>query len=156
MQRFMDLSKSARTVWAKSADTHGHGRHGVLAHMLDVAAVAEVILRRESAGTRKWASSAFGLAESGLSRWISIFCGLHDFGKAIPGFQAKWLEGQKADEATGLKFQPAAMNATRHDLASAFLLHRALFVHYPNSPWIAAVSQALGAHHGYLEVAPVV
>ena len=146
MQRFIELSESTRAIWAKSGEPSGHG---LLAHLLDVAAVAEAIIRRESARTREWAAHVFGLSESDLSRWLAVFCGLHDFGKAIPGFQIKWPDGQKADEAAGLKFRSASLNATRHDLASTFLLQRALFLHYPNSPWIAAVSQALGAHHGY-------
>jgi len=44
--RFESLSAAARSVWAKSGDPSGHG---LLAHMLDVAAVAEQILNRESA-----------------------------------------------------------------------------------------------------------
>jgi len=117
--------------------------------MFDVASVAEAILRRESVQTLNWVAAAFGLSGEYLPRWLSLFCGLHDFGKAIPGFQIKWPDGQKADEAAGLKFRSASLNATRHDMASAFLLQRALLQHYPNSPWIVAVTQALGAHHGY-------
>ena len=143
---FSHLDASVCTLWAKSGEPSGHG---LLAHMLDVAAVAEAIIQRESAKTQAWAAHLFGLSESDLSRWLAVFCGLHDFGKAIPGFQSKWPEGQKADAAAGLKFTPAALKATRHDIASAFLLQRALSLRYPNSPWIAAVTHALGAHHGY-------
>ncbi|WP_256541520.1 HD domain-containing protein [Pseudomonas sp. 21C1] len=48
--------------------------------------------------------------------------GLHDFGKAIPGFQDKWHEGRQADEALGLTFPARAMGVTDHACASALLL----------------------------------
>jgi CRISPR-associated endonuclease/helicase Cas3 len=118
--------------------------------MLDVAAVAEAIVQRESSRTQRWAAEAFGVSESTLPRWLAVFCGLHDFGKAIPGFQMKWPEGQAADVMAGLCFTPAcSLMSTRHDLASTALLQRALSLHYPNSSWIQAIVQALGAHHGY-------
>ena len=133
-------------IWAKSADGLGHG---LLAHMLDVAAVAEAIVSRESEETRLWAAACFGLVPESVPRWVAAFSGLHDFGKAIPGFQAKWPEGQTADMAAGLGFKPFTLSATRHDLASAAFLRTDLGRHFPGAGWAQAVSQALGAHHGY-------
>lgn len=147
MQRFSELPASTRAIWAKSGGPPGHG---LLAHMLDIAAVAEAIIRRESPQTHEWAAVVFGLPKSTLLRCLAVFCGLHDFGKAIPGFQNKWLVGQMADESVGLLFTPAfSLNASRHDWASAFLLQPALSTHYPNSEWIPTIAQVLGAHHGY-------
>ena len=147
MQRFSELSESTRVIWAKSGEPCGHG---LLAHMLDVAAVAEAIIRRESPRSQAWAADVFGLSESVLPRWLALFCGLHDFGKAIPGFQFKWPDGHAADAIAGLHFTPAfALNASRHDWASTALLRRALSRHYPDSIWIQAITLALGAHHGY-------
>ncbi len=118
--------------------------------MLDVAAVAETILRRESPRTKAWVVDAFGLSDELALRWLAAMCGLHDFGKAIPGFQAKWPDGRIADEMAGLRWAPSvSLNATRHDLASAALLRAELARHFPGSPWIPAITQALGAHHGY-------
>lgn len=146
-RHFDDLTAACRAVWAKSGNSQGHG---LLAHMLDVAAVAETIVRRESPRTRAWVANAFGLADEAAPRWLAAICGLHDFGKAIPGFQSKWLGGQNADEIAGLRFAPSvSLNATRHDLASAVLLRSGLARHFPGSPWIATITQALGAHHGY-------
>lgn len=147
MLKFSDLHPAARTLWAKSGEMRGHG---LLAHMLDVAAVAEIIVRRESPRTRTWAANAFGLPDEAAPRWLAAICGLHDFGKAIPGFQSKWSDGQKADEIAGLRFvSSVSLNATRHDLACAALLRSELARHFPGSPWIPAITQALGAHHGY-------
>ena len=44
MKGFSSLSDQARRLWAKSGDGFGHG---VLAHLLDVAAVAESMLQHE-------------------------------------------------------------------------------------------------------------
>jgi CRISPR-associated endonuclease/helicase Cas3 len=97
--RFDNLSAGARAVWAKSGDPIGHG---LLTHMLDVAAVAERILAREPPGTVARTASAFGLPAASACRTIAAAVGLHDLGKAIPGFQNKWPQGRAADEAAGL------------------------------------------------------
>jgi len=149
--RLADLSRAARALWAKSGDPIGHG---LLAHLLDVAAVAEAILRRESPQTQAWAATALGLPQERAPRWIAATAGQHDFGKAIPGFQFKWPAGQRADEASGLVFKPAALDVHRHDLASAALLRRLLRTRFPDADWILAVTQALGAHHGYMPNSP--
>lgn len=146
MRKFTDLPATARAIWAKSGELNGHG---LLCHMLDVAAVAEAVLSRESRTTRLWLSKNIGLPSEHLTRWLGAMSGLHDFGKAIPGFQAKWPEGQTADMAAGLGFKPVTLSATRHDLASAALLRIELARHFPGAGWAQAISQALGAHHGY-------
>ncbi len=147
LRRFADLSDAARSLWAKSGDSVGHG---LLAHLLDVAAVAESILRRESPQTQAWAAAALGLPRESAPRWIAATAGLHDFGKAIPGFQFKWPAGQRVDEANGLAFKPASLDVHRHDLASVALLRRLLQPKFPEAGWIAATTLALGAHHGYV------
>lgn len=147
MERFSELSAGARVIWAKSGELCGHG---LLAHMLDVAAVADVILRRESMRTREWAAQAFGLPVDSAPRILATICGLHDFGKAIPGFQTKWNDGQRADVVAGLCFSPAAsLLAVRHDLATTELLRRELAGRFAGAAWISCITQVLGAHHGY-------
>lgn len=147
MLKFSDLPNATTAIWAKSDQLSGHG---LLAHMLDVAAVAEALLRRESAQTQSWVASSFGLKEMSAPHWFAAIVGLHDFGKAIPGFQHKWPEGQRADEEAGLPFKTAALAIDRHDLATAVLLRRMLPTLFPGADWILAVTQALGAHHGYM------
>ncbi|WOF77651.1 CRISPR-associated helicase Cas3' [Stutzerimonas kunmingensis] len=147
MKGFSDLSAQARRLWAKSGEGFGHG---VLAHLLDVAAVAECMLEHEPASTLDWAARALGLEHQHAARWIACLVGLHDFGKAIPGFQDKWFEGRSADEALGLPFPARSMSVTDHACASAALL----WEHLPRQGidhllWIRHVLQAISAHHGY-------
>ncbi len=147
MKGFADLSDQARRLWAKSGDGFGHG---VLAHLLDVAAVAERMLAHEPPGTLDWAAQALGLEHEHVARWVACLVGLHDFGKAIPGFQDKWLAGRQADESLGLAFPDRALGVTDHACASAALL----WEHLPGQGighllWIRHVLQAISAHHGY-------
>ena len=142
--RFDDLSAGARAVWAKSGDPVGHG---LLAHMLDVAAVAERILAREPPGAVARTAAAFGLLIATASRTIAAAVGLHDIGKAIPGFQNKWPQGRAADEAAGLGFPAHALAADLHDLASAFELRRLLGADLGDLA--PAVAAAVAAHHGH-------
>lgn len=147
MYGFANLDGAARGMWAKSGDSNGHG---LLAHLLDVAAVVETLLSFEPESTRQWAASALGLQSRQVSRWVAALAGLHDFGKAIPGFQAKWLEGMQADLARGLLFPGSACQQDRHDLATAALLGKSLHgLALAEAGWLRHVVQAVSAHHGY-------
>lgn len=145
---FSGISEAARVIWAKSDCATGHG---LLAHLLDVAAVAESLLQLEPESTRYWAAQQFGLLQpSDVARWVAALAGLHDFGKAIPGFQAKWVEGMQADQALGLRFTSCACGRDRHDLATAALLGKALHgLTAVDVGWLRYVVQAVSAHHGY-------
>lgn len=144
---FSHLTPYARAIWAKSGEGGGHG---LLAHMLDVAAVAETLLALEPESTLHWAAARFGLPVEHLVRWIAAMAGLHDFGKAIPGFQARWPEGMQADEACGLEFPASACHVTVHACATAALLESELqALTDADVGWLKPVIQAVSAHHGY-------
>lgn len=147
MGRFADLSEQARRLWAKSGDGQGHS---VLAHMLDVAAVAERMLAHEPASTLDWAARALGLERAHVARWVACLVGLHDFGKVIPGFQDKWPEGRQAVEGSGLAFPARTLTVSDHACASAALLADQLSRQGIDRPlWIRHALQAISAHHGY-------
>jgi CRISPR-associated endonuclease/helicase Cas3 len=147
MTEFSSLKLAARRLWAKSGEPRGHG---VLAHILDVAAVAETILRREPPSTPRWIARELGLSSEDVVRWIACLVGLHDFGKAIPGFQNKWPDGRQACEAAGLSFARRSLDATDHARASAVLLPGLLSRMLPKqAAWVRDILQAVSAHHGY-------
>ena len=142
--RFEELSTAAKSVWAKSGELVGHG---LLAHMLDVAAVAERLVAREPAQSLQRAAAAFKLPGNSAGRTIAAWVGLHDIGKAIAGFQAKWPQGCAADMAAGLPFPPRLLAADQHDLASAYELPRLL--HPCFGDLAPALAAAVSAHHGH-------
>lgn len=147
MDDFRQLPIAARTLWAKSGDECAHG---LLAHMLDVAAVAVIVLAQEPPAVRARIASSFGVAQDAVITWVALLVGLHDFGKGIPGFQGKWANGRTADEEAGLPFSAISMGVERHDLASAALLRDLLVDRGISALWVAGVLRALGAHHGYM------
>lgn len=147
LNQFSELPAPVRALWAKSDETFGHP---LLGHMLDVAATTKVILGFEPPSTIAWLAQALGLPQAAVVPWLAVLVGLHDFGKAIPGFQSKWPQGQQADQAQGLDFNPRSCKVTRHDLATAALLHQPLQELMPFIPEVLRdLLQALGAHHGY-------
>ena len=93
------------------------------------------------------AAVGLGLAADTAHRAIATAVGLHDLGKAIPGFQAKWAAGRIADEAGGLTFAPHTLAADQHDLASAVELRRLLHTQFAGLA--PAVASAVAAHHGH-------
>lgn len=145
--RYSELSAPAHSIWAKSGQ---NGGHNLLAHMLDVAAVVEVLLEREPPAVLTWVSKALGIPVKEVGRWVATLIGLHDYGKAIPGFQDKWPEGRAADVAAGLVFERASMGVTDHALATAALLGPSLRESsQAEISWVLHVLQAISAHHGY-------
>lgn len=119
--------------------------------MLDVAAVAESILQHEPPRTLIQASRGLHLSPKDAQRWIAALVGLHDFGKAIPGFQAKWPPGAQMAAAYGLPFAPArALACDRHSLATQALLPDLLEeISGADQEWCSRVVQAISAHHGF-------
>ena len=144
--RFSELSSAVRGLWAKSGEPQGHG---LLAHMLDVAAAAEVLLQHEPRSTVRAMAQQFGLGEDVFIRFAAALVGLHDFGKSIAGFQCKWPQGQLRVESTGLKFSKTDANYADHAAASAALLPPYLCATGAARGWVLSALQGISAHHGY-------
>ena len=143
---FSQLLPAGRAIWAKG---DGDG-HGLLAHMLDTAAVAEVLLGLEPETSVVWSAQQLGVPREHCGRWLAAIAGLHDFGKAIPGFQAKWPDGMAADQTHGLAFPSHACGVTNHSCATAALLGKPLQkLTEADVGWICHVTQAISAHHGF-------
>ncbi|MCP9885860.1 CRISPR-associated helicase Cas3' [Synechococcus sp. ATX 2A4] len=113
----------------------GPGGYPLLPHLLDVAAVAEALLPVVPCPVPLPCSSA----------WVSALAGLHDFGKASPGFQRKLgltAVGNYVLEANQRECQQ------RHDMCTVFLLRNTLKrrgLDHRRTNWLAL---AVGAHHG--------
>ncbi|WP_198299098.1 CRISPR-associated helicase Cas3' [Bordetella genomosp. 13] len=144
---FSQLSPAARAIWAKSGEGSGHG---LLAHMLDVAAVAQRIWQGTPRPFKRKIAARMGLPHAHAGRWIATLVGLHDFGKAIPGFYAKWPEAMAASRAAALQFNDRSLHVTNHSCATAALLAPALRkLVDAESIWLLHAIGAISAHHGY-------
>lgn len=143
---FSSLPGQVRVIWAKSGEGGGHG---LLAHMLDVAATVESLLALEPSSTMQWVSQQLNMPPNQAVRWLACLVGLHDFGKAIPGFQAKWPDGKHADEVAGLVFSHPADGVTQHSCATAALLGKPLSLAWSSAGgWLVSSISAVSAHHG--------
>ena len=153
MTCFNELPKTVNALWAKTLDKKSYS---ILCHMLDVAAVAEVILDKESPSTIKWVANKFGLSEAVSIRWIAAMVGLHDFGKATPGFQSKNTKVEPHVKNLGLFF-PFDPKDGSHDsvlfkVLSQIMNHDSQIMKHErkyNRRWMKALLLSLSAHHGY-------
>ncbi len=141
-------------VWAKTdrGVTLAPGEppwHPLICHMLDVAMVAwrlwRYVLPSATTAQLRQALGVTGSAEAG--RWIAFFAGLHDLGKACPGFALRWPEGQARLLAQGLR--PAKDGGSSpHAFVSARVLPEILEAMGLPRGTAAAIGFAVGGHHG--------
>jgi CRISPR-associated endonuclease/helicase Cas3 len=134
MSEASEASINPNLLWAKSPPADGSFMEGypLLPHLLDVASVGKVLL-----------SSVPCPAPHALpDAWISALVGLHDLGKASPGFQRR-LGRQTIGGYRLERDQPE-----RHDISSVLILANLLksigFTHKDASE----LAHAVGAHHG--------
>ncbi|MGA4960497.1 CRISPR-associated helicase Cas3' [Streptomyces lavendulocolor] len=153
LMRTMGLSEEvvARTsrLWGKSAARNGGRTHLLLGHLLDTAAVAEVMWDRYlSAALRARLEKVSG----GRGRlWFMWICGIHDCGKACPAFQALDEAESPPVRATGLTWGrlPADRRQRwRHDVAGAALLRPRLVEEWGSAESAAWVWPLVAGHHG--------
>ncbi|MFF9864220.1 CRISPR-associated helicase Cas3' [Streptomyces sp. NPDC013953] len=153
LMRAMGLSEEAvarvSRLWGKSAARNGGRTHLLLGHLLDTAAVAEVMWDRYlSVALRQRLEEISG----GRGRlWFMWICGIHDCGKACPAFQA--LDDAEAApvRAAGLSWGrlPADRRQRwRHDVAGAALLRPRLVAEWGSGESAAWVWPLVAGHHG--------
>jgi CRISPR-associated endonuclease/helicase Cas3 len=139
-------------IWAKSKKGDPNLFHPLICHMTDVAEVAfkiwATVLCRSC---RKWICDVFALHDEDMRRWIAFWVGLHDLGKASPGFQSKRPQAQVELAMAGYDF-PAGMDAAHGQVTAAVLpMLLATSAKWPaiNLPLARCVAVAVGGHHGY-------
>jgi CRISPR-associated endonuclease/helicase Cas3 len=139
-------------LWAKCGTAAAPQCHSLLGHSLDTAAVTLALWAHalppacRSTVRTCWATATPGQTAS----WLAFLSGLHDLGKATPGFQAQSVTATRRLAALGMPF--ALASRTHHDLLGAAviqdLLQNPATLPWPLAPPAArAVALALAGHH---------
>jgi CRISPR-associated endonuclease/helicase Cas3 len=151
------LDERLLALWAKLP--HEAARqtyHPLLCHLLDVACVVEAIWELAlTAGVRRLLAKGLGLEEDVAVRWLAFWAGLHDLGKAFPGFQIREqgtaIERLAASQvlAAGFPRGQPSVRPPQHGTVTACLLRSLLAEEFAHSPELArTVAFAAGGHHG--------
>lgn len=141
-------------IWAKSPRgvelNEGEPNwHPLICHMIDVAMVAQRLWQYLLPPTvKEQMRASLGVPSlEHAGRWIAFFAGLHDLGKANPGFALKWDEG--AERLLDQGFKPAkGRENSPHGFVSAHLLQEVLSDLGIDTESAAAIGLAIGGHHG--------
>jgi len=133
--------------WAKRSEAP-EIHYPLLSHMLDVAAVAQEMwdgtLHPEA---RQFFAKQLGLSEHETGLTLSFWAGLHDLGKASPGFQIKSETARQRLEARGFVFYGYALSES-HGIVTARALTE-LFKSCKYPPHLGRqVATVIGGHHG--------
>jgi CRISPR-associated endonuclease/helicase Cas3 len=146
-----DLDHPAFAVlWGKSAQrTSGDVlAHLLLAHLLDAAAVAELMWGRFLAPTVRARIDA--CCEGRGGSLFALLCGWHDIGKASPAFQSKVPELAEQVQRSGLTWRELDRTSQRwhHTLAGGMALRRVLRDAGWNREAVSWVIPLITGHHG--------
>ncbi len=145
-----------RLFWAKTNREKIEGlpeewTHPLWAHLIDVGNAAQVLwdgflppsLKQEM-------SDALGMDEPRAGQFLSIWIGLHDLGKGIPGFQEMNRPAKQRLIGVGLDFHPN-LNRLHHGHASIAIVHNWLGGKaFENRGLLHALAAFVGIHHGKL------
>ncbi len=137
-------SQSPEMFWAKY-DPVSQAFHLLICHLLDTAAVALAIWERMPPAQRQWLCNRNQCDESLTGRLLALVAGLHDIGKACPGFQAKAPPLAKRLAETGLVFD---RDDVPHGIVTTLILSGQTpdSAHSLSLPHLLAA--AIGGHHG--------
>ncbi|MBH1938279.1 CRISPR-associated helicase Cas3' [Streptomyces sp. AV19] len=146
-----DVIKALGALWGKSEEKANGRKNLLLSHLLDTAAIAEIMWDRFLAPSTQRALDAIAGGGDGRGRrFFAWLCGVHDLGKATPAFQRLWAKGAEDVRAAGLTWHETSgkQPSWRHDRAGAHLLCALL----PAAGWpeehIAWVWPLVAGHHG--------
>jgi CRISPR-associated endonuclease/helicase Cas3 len=122
-------------------------------HLADTAAVAQRLWERYlSAGVRQKIAMSLGIDEEHAGRLVTFWAGLHDIGKAIPGFQALCLPQYRLLRTDDRFPAPAPPQDMRHEEATHRVLAQMLseggYAGGGSAAPAYRVAQLLGGHHG--------
>jgi CRISPR-associated endonuclease/helicase Cas3 len=147
-------------VWAKwsktgkNAPEDGETYHPLICHMLDVATVAHQLWGSALPGpTRERLTRHLGLRdERAAAAWVAFFTGLHDIGKASPGFQDQLSDTPAGETIRGWMHEAnlsfASAQWVAHGEVSAFVLGSALEEFGVSAELADQIAALVGGHHG--------
>jgi len=133
--------------WAKKRETPG-AEYPLLHHILDVSAVVRGMWDETlHPASRRFFSEQLGLGESETGLILSLWAGLHDLGKASPGFQARSETARQELEARGFSFHRQATSES-HGIVTAIALTELFRQYGYPMPFGRHLATAVGGHHG--------
>jgi CRISPR-associated endonuclease/helicase Cas3 len=139
-------------LWAKLDESAGGVQtyHPLLAHLIDVAAVANALWHRTlTPAARRRMARALGLDEEAAARWVAFLAGLHDLGKASPVFQHQDERAASRLRAAGWPGPPPMARVPHGDITTACL--KRLLPRFGAAPAVVQLgAEAVGSHHGIL------
>lgn len=130
--------------------------HPAIYHMLDVAFVAEALLRDGAPRLRRALLHAWdGCDPNALVAWLPFLIATHDLGKISAAFQGQAKDGRTQPQRerlqrAGVAFAGSSGQDIYHAEVSAVWLHDHLARREPGTPrrLIWALRDAMGGHHG--------
>ncbi len=141
-----------QTLWAKTGE--GGATHLLVYHLIDVAEVTSLLWEGAvNANTRAFISRALGLSTDQAGAFLSFLIGLHDLGKASPGFQRKYEAIVPRLKELGLPIGLGVADIP-HGIVSAYALAyrgKGLLIEHGlvrNRPTAEALARVVGGHHG--------
>ncbi len=139
--------------------------HPLLYHMLDVAAVAQIMFEEVlSPALQHRIADGMGIDEDAGCRWTAFLAGIHDLGKACPAFQAKdvdrngYIGAHRRLANTELEFSPEPfLRAPGHGAVTANRLAPILVDRFHLLEATARRYAAIvGGHHGSIPSTQIV
>jgi len=137
-------------LWGKTSALD-NSYHPLICHMIDSANVAEAIWDNVLAETvKELIATSLNMPTDATRAWISFLVGLHDIGKATPGFQRKNADQLKRLKNEGYEFYHACND---HRMMTAYIVKRIFNGGVGGLPKLdrktnLILKHALGGHHG--------
>ena len=152
-QRYVDATRGRPewALWGKAQpdESAESPAHPLLCHMVDVAVVAEAMLREVlPASTRARLLEPLGQAEEeDALAWLVFIVALHDIGKATPPFQAKYAPAVDWLTRAGFDVRPPH-DGRDHGRLGVALARVALVELGIEESFAHQLARAVAAHHG--------
>lgn len=145
-----DVACQLGALWGKSAARAGGTSNLLLSHLLDTAAVAELVWDYYLSPVMRWRLDVIAGGNGRGRRFFAWLCGVHDCGKATPAFQSMDADGARRVRESGLSWDhyKVAGARWRHDKAGGRLVIEVLERAGWGSEHVEWVWPLVAGHHG--------